>query len=353
MWRASSIRARGVPPGPARSRRAGPGVARPPPVHGAGRRDGARMIDDRSAPAVALWLGRRRYEPIHELMQQLADARHEKRVGDTVLLLEHEPVITLGRGAKREHVLLPETPRAARRRRSRRDRTRRRRDLPRPRPARRLPDPRSQARSVRRAPLRHDLTEVMIRPARTRRRRGARAGQDRRLGRPRVAGERGRARTARDARQDRRDRRADLALDHDARLRAQPDDRSAGFDLIVPCGIADHGVTSIAALTGAGPSVRAVASVALAHLAEVFDRAVPEVVDVSAAEIESEGWLGDSSTRSPHCGGGCWLGRERAACAWVSHMRTYIWALLFSGSISEHLAPLGRRRRRNRRARRA
>lgn len=60
----------------------------------------------------AIWLGRRPYEPVHKLQQALLEARHQGRVGDTLLLLEHEPTITLGRGAHRENVLIAEAERA-------------------------------------------------------------------------------------------------------------------------------------------------------------------------------------------------------------------------------------------------
>jgi lipoyl(octanoyl) transferase len=58
--------------------------------------------------AQAFYLGRRRYEPIHTLQRTLQEARARGLADDVILLLEHEPVVTLGRGAKREHVLFSE-----------------------------------------------------------------------------------------------------------------------------------------------------------------------------------------------------------------------------------------------------
>ena len=56
---------------------------------------------------VARWLGRQGYAPVHALMERLFSERGAGSVGDTVLFVEHEPVITFGRGAHEEHLLLP------------------------------------------------------------------------------------------------------------------------------------------------------------------------------------------------------------------------------------------------------
>jgi len=50
-------------------------------------------------------LGRIDYSSALALQQRLVLARSEQRIVDTLLLLEHAPVITLGRGGKLEHVL--------------------------------------------------------------------------------------------------------------------------------------------------------------------------------------------------------------------------------------------------------
>ena len=61
----------------------------------------------------ASWLGRRRYAPIHELQARLVEARGRGAAGDTILLLEHEPVITLGRAASAANILFSEEALAA------------------------------------------------------------------------------------------------------------------------------------------------------------------------------------------------------------------------------------------------
>jgi lipoyl(octanoyl) transferase len=56
---------------------------------------------------VAHWLGRVRYADALALQEWLLERRLAGEVGDTLLLLEHEPVVTLGRSARQENVLAP------------------------------------------------------------------------------------------------------------------------------------------------------------------------------------------------------------------------------------------------------
>ena len=53
-------------------------------------------------------LGRLRYATGLALQEQLVEQRKASQVPDTLLLLEHDPVFTLGRNARQEHVLFPE-----------------------------------------------------------------------------------------------------------------------------------------------------------------------------------------------------------------------------------------------------
>jgi lipoyl(octanoyl) transferase len=62
----------------------------------------------------AVWLGRRRYGPVHALQRALNEARKQGASRDTLLLLEHEPVITLGRGAHPQNILFSPQELAAR-----------------------------------------------------------------------------------------------------------------------------------------------------------------------------------------------------------------------------------------------
>jgi lipoyl(octanoyl) transferase len=56
-------------------------------------------------PIAATWLGRIAYRPAWDLQKRLVDARAEGRIPDSLLLLEHDAVLTLGRQADESHVL--------------------------------------------------------------------------------------------------------------------------------------------------------------------------------------------------------------------------------------------------------
>jgi lipoyl(octanoyl) transferase len=59
-------------------------------------------------------LGRRPYGEVLELQRAMAAERIAGARPDTLLLVEHDPVVTLGRSTKREHLLLSEKALAAR-----------------------------------------------------------------------------------------------------------------------------------------------------------------------------------------------------------------------------------------------
>lgn len=52
-------------------------------------------------------LGTVDYAEAHRLQKELQSKRIAGEIGDTVLLLEHPPVLTMGRSAKKQHVLAP------------------------------------------------------------------------------------------------------------------------------------------------------------------------------------------------------------------------------------------------------
>ncbi len=61
-----------------------------------------------------LWLGRMDYADALTLQQQCIELRHAGHIGNLLLLLEHPPVLTLGRNARRENVLASDAQLAAR-----------------------------------------------------------------------------------------------------------------------------------------------------------------------------------------------------------------------------------------------
>lgn len=55
----------------------------------------------------ALWLGRIDYHTAWEFQRQLAQARRAEEIGDTLLFLEHPPVFTTGRRGGTRHLRVP------------------------------------------------------------------------------------------------------------------------------------------------------------------------------------------------------------------------------------------------------
>jgi lipoate-protein ligase B len=57
-----------------------------------------------TGPLEATWLGRADYREVWSLQKRLAGARADGTIGDRLLLVEHERVLTLGRNAHESHV---------------------------------------------------------------------------------------------------------------------------------------------------------------------------------------------------------------------------------------------------------
>jgi lipoyl(octanoyl) transferase len=184
-------------------------------------------------------------------------ARQRGEVGDTVLFLEHDPVITLGRGAKERHVLL--SPEALAERGFEVHEVGRGGDVTYHGPGQLVvypiidlsPDRKDVRRYVR------DLEETMIRIA---------ADWDIDAGR--VPGLNGAwvSETKIGAIGVRISRWVTM---HGFALNVSTD--LSHFRLIVPCGISGKGVTSIGRERGEAPSMREVEDSAARHLAELFE----------------------------------------------------------------------------------
>lgn len=67
-----------------------------------------------SRELIVEWLGRRAYGEVLEMQRAVAAERIAGERPDTLLLVEHDPVVTLGRSTKRENLLLSEKALAAR-----------------------------------------------------------------------------------------------------------------------------------------------------------------------------------------------------------------------------------------------
>jgi lipoyl(octanoyl) transferase len=205
-------------------------------------------------------LGRLPYAAGLDLQARLVADRQAGRVPDTLLLLEHEPVFTLGRNARRENVLLPEPE--LRRRGFDVFETGRGGDVTYHGPGQVVgypildlaPDRQDVHRYVR------DLEEVMIR-----------ACADYGVAAGRVAGLTG-AWVGADKIGAIGVRLSRWVTSHGFALNVAND--LAPFDLIVPCGIRieGRGVTSLTRLLGRPVPVAEVMDRLATHMAAVFDR---------------------------------------------------------------------------------
>lgn len=205
----------------------------------------------------ARWLGRIRWRDAFALQTSLATARAAGEIADTVLLLEHDAVYTLGRRASDEEILLDEP--ALRARGIEVEHADRGGKVTYHGPGQLVGYPiidlgptGDLVAYVRQ--LEGVLIETCaafgVRAERVDGITGAWVGTDK-IGQIGVHVSRG-------------------ITTHGFALNVDPD--LGAFTGIIPCGIADRGVTSIARLTGRSPAVRDVAETAATHLARALGR---------------------------------------------------------------------------------
>jgi lipoyl(octanoyl) transferase len=236
----------------------------------------------------ALWLGRAAYEPVHALQHELQEARKAGRVGDTVLFVEHEPTITLGRGATPDHLLTSEA--ALSEAGIALVSTGRGGDMTLHAPGQLVcypildlhPDRMDVRRYVK------DLNRIMMALAQSygihsgviEKYIGLWADQANPSAWPGVEAARTPVKIgAIGVRISRWVTMHGFAFNLSTDL--------ALFRLIVPCGISEFGVGSVASLTGSAPSVQSAAERSLPILADVFDYRVPELESQGVAALSA------------------------------------------------------------------
>jgi lipoyl(octanoyl) transferase len=83
-------------------------------MDGRGEGQAPGQVAPSTAPITARWLGRISYRDAWDLQHRLVAARAAGLIDDQLLLLEHEPVLTLGRHSDPAHVLASPTELSAR-----------------------------------------------------------------------------------------------------------------------------------------------------------------------------------------------------------------------------------------------
>jgi len=208
-------------------------------------------------PLLLRWLGRVPYSDATKLQEELVASRRAGEIPDTLLLLEHPPVITFGRGSDPNHVLAGEQE-LARRGIEVHD-AGRGGDVTYHGPGQLVGYPIVELRSERRDAHRYlrDIEQAVIDGVAefdvTAERIAGLTGVW--VGEEKLAAIGVRLSTG-------------WITSHGFALNVHGD--LAGFQTIVPCGIRDRGVTSLARLTGSDLDVRTVAERVAPHVARVL-----------------------------------------------------------------------------------